>query len=248
VTTRHEAFVTSLISRTIVSVSIACATAVAAQVAHAQQLDVTGSVRARMESWSWCEAEANSDYTYVGVLGRAALSKQARRYGWQAELAAPVLLGLPVNPMGPTPQGQLGLGAAYWVANDSADHAASLFLKQAFLRVGVPDTARGQGVRIGRFEFVDGGENTPANPTLAALKRDRIAHRLIGNFSWSHVQRSYDGVQYTWNGAGSHPSRSGRAAGIDAARRAGIQHATTTTSVSTTTMPKRVTGSAGCTP
>jgi hypothetical protein len=177
--------------------SIACAAAVVASAAQAQQLDVTGSVRARMESWDWFAAEANSDYTYVGLLGRVGLSKQSRRYGWQAELAAPALLGLPGNPMGPAPQGQLGLGAAYWVANDSASHAASLFLKQAFLRVGVPDTARGQSVRVGRFEFVDGGENTPAQPILTALKRDRIAHRLIGNFAWSHVQRSYDGLHYT---------------------------------------------------
>src|SRR5262245_35271989 len=109
----------------------ACVAAVVAPAAHAQQLDVSGSVRARMESWNWFAAEANSEYTSVGLLGRAGLSKQARRYGWHVELAAPVLLGLPLNPMGPAPQGQLGLGAAYWVANDSADHAASLFLKQA---------------------------------------------------------------------------------------------------------------------
>ena len=51
-------------------------------------------------------------------------------------------------------------------------------------------------VRVGRFEFVEGAETTPADATLAALKRDRLAHRLVGNFGFSHVGRSFDAVQY----------------------------------------------------
>lgn len=34
---------------------------------------------------------------------------------------------------------------------------------------------------------------------MAALKRDRIAQRLIGNFGFSHVGRSLDGAQYVYN-------------------------------------------------
>jgi hypothetical protein len=39
----------------------------------------------------------------------------------------------------------------------------------------------------------------PKDATLAALKRDRIAHRLIGNFGFSDVGRSFDGVLYSLN-------------------------------------------------
>jgi len=51
-------------------------------------------------------------------------------------------------------------------------------------------------LKLGRFEFWDGSEVIPKNPTLAALKRDRIAHRLLGNFGFSHVGRSFDGVMF----------------------------------------------------
>jgi hypothetical protein len=54
-------------------------------------------------------------------------------------------------------------------------------------------------LRLGRFEFWDGGEVAPKNPILAAVKRDRIAHRLIGNFGYSHVGRSLDGAQFVHN-------------------------------------------------
>jgi hypothetical protein len=35
--------------------------------------------------------------------------------------------------------------------------------------------------------------------TLAALKRERIAHRLIGNVGFSYVGHGFDGVQYSLN-------------------------------------------------
>jgi hypothetical protein len=52
-------------------------------------------------------------------------------------------------------------------------------------------------LRIGRFEFTDGSEVTPSDPTLLILKRDHIAHRLIGPFAFSHIQRSFDAIEYT---------------------------------------------------
>ncbi len=54
-------------------------------------------------------------------------------------------------------------------------------------------------LRFGRFEYIDGTEAAPKDETLAALKRDRISHRLIGNFAFSHVGRSLDGVQYVYS-------------------------------------------------
>ena len=55
-----------------------------------------------------------------------------------------------------------------------------LFLKQGWIRFKGLGGPAGQSLRVGRLEFNDGAEVTPANTALAALKRDRIAQRLIG--------------------------------------------------------------------
>ena len=43
----------------------------------------------------------------------------------------------------------------------------------------------------------------PADPTVATLVQTRITSRLISNFAFSAVQRTYDGAQFSWN-AGSN--------------------------------------------
>ena len=74
-----------------------------------------------------------------------------------------------------------------------------LFLKQAFVRVNGLGGVAGQSLKIGRQEFNDGLEVTPKNGTLAALGRDRISQRVLGNFGFTDVLRSLDGVQYVLN-------------------------------------------------
>ena len=161
---------------------------------------VSGSLRSRVESWSWFQGNANADYTYVGSLLRLSLVGSKKSYGGHVELAVPVLLGLPDDALAPGAQGQLGFGAAYFAANDRATHVASLFPKQAFLELKGLGSGKRQSLVLGRMEVIEGAETTPATTTLAALKRDRIAHRLIGNFGFSHVGRSLDGVRYVANG------------------------------------------------
>jgi hypothetical protein len=62
-------------------------------------------------------------------------------------------------------------------------------------------TLRGAGftVTLGRFEYRDGLETIPADPTLAFLKRTRIAERLVGPFDFTHVTRSFDGGRVAWD-------------------------------------------------
>ena len=47
---------------------------------------------------------------------------------------------------------------------------------------------------MGRFEFIEGQETKPGNATIGWLQANRIANRLIGNFSFSDTQRSFDGA------------------------------------------------------
>ena len=51
---------------------------------------------------------------------------------------------------------------------------------------------------IGRFTFLDGSEVTPKNATLTVLKRDRVNQRLIGDYGFSDVGRSFDGLRYSF--------------------------------------------------
>jgi Alginate export len=162
------------------------------------ELTISGSLRARLENWSWFETSAaEPDYTFGAAVLRLSLSQQRERFDWQVEGEFPALINLPERSIAPAPQGQLGLGASYFAANGEQD--ASAILKQAFVRLKGLGGDKPSSFRIGRFEFVDGAETTPEDPTLAVLKRDHIAHRLIGTFGFSHVGRSFDGAQYARN-------------------------------------------------
>jgi hypothetical protein len=158
----------------------------------------SGSLRLRVENWDWFETSvADNDYTFGAALLRLSFSQQTDKLDWQVEGAFPALVSLPERAIAPAPQGQLGLGASYYAANGGQD--ASAVLKQAFLRFKGLGGDKPSSLRVGRFEFVEGAETTPADPTLATLKRDHIAHRLIGTFAFSHVGRSFDGAQYVRN-------------------------------------------------
>jgi hypothetical protein len=168
------------------------------------EVTIAGSFRSRVEAWNWFGDAAAGEYTYPGSLFRVGLSGSTKTAAWQAEVAVPFMLGLPHDAMTPGTTGALGLGANYFAANDNHTDVARLFVKQAAVRITSVRGVPGQSIKIGRFEFIDGTETTPADATLAALKRERIAHRLIGNFGFTHIGRSVDGAQYgldrgAWN-------------------------------------------------
>ena len=54
-------------------------------------------------------------------------------------------------------------------------------------------------LQVGRFDFQDGSEVTPKDPTLAVVKRDRMQQRLIGPFGFTHVMRGFDGFHFVYN-------------------------------------------------
>ncbi|MBI5281823.1 MAG: alginate export family protein [Candidatus Solibacter usitatus] len=160
---------------------------------------VSGSLRTRLEMWDWFAGNANNDYAFSGNLFRLSFAQTLKKVDWQLELAAPVLLGLPKDAIAPAPQSQFGLGGNYYAANKNSQNAAMLFPKQGYVRFKGLFGDKDQSVRLGRFEWMDGGEAMPKDPTLAALKRDRVNQRLIGPFPWTHVGRSFDGGHYTSN-------------------------------------------------
>ena len=157
---------------------------------------VTSTLRSRMYSWDWFGDTPNGEYTYSGSLLRFGVAASKPKFDWQVEFAVPALLNMPSTAVMPAPFGQLGLGASYAAANAGSSSTSSLFLKQGTVRVKGLGGLAGQSLKVGRMEFVDGSELTPGHSTLAALKRERIAQRLLANFGFTDVQRSLDGAQY----------------------------------------------------
>lgn len=152
--------------------------------------------RARAEGWNWFKGDqGRSDYALVHSLLRIAIGRASDRFDWQLEIAQDTLLGLPSDAIAPAPQGQLGLGGTYYAANGNHSNNASAFVKQAFLKFKSPV----RNLRVGRFEFFDGLEIQPKDTTLATLLQTRISQRLIANFGFSAVQRSFDGATFSLN-------------------------------------------------
>ena len=162
---------------------------------HIGSVTVSGLIHERYEEWDFFPSKGESEYGYSGSFLRLMFSQKEKGYDWAVEFAAPILLGIPNHAVVAAPQGQLGLGGSYFAANSGKTNAASVFAKQAYLRLKREHSS----VRFGRFEFTDGGEVTPKDPTLAIIKRDGISQRLIGTFGFADVQRSVDGVQYTYS-------------------------------------------------
>ena len=166
---------------------------------HIGSVTVSGLVHERYEDWDFFQgAKGENSYGYSGSFLRLMFSQTDRNFDWAAEFAAPILLGIPNQAVQASPLGQLGLGAAYYAANRNSQSAAGVFLKQGFVRVKGSHSS----LRLGRFEFTDGGEVTPKDETLAVVKRDGVAQRLIGTFGFADVQRSVDGAQYNYSDGG----------------------------------------------
>ena len=162
------------------------------------RVNFSGSLRLRIENYGWWETPGfENNYTFGAAVLRMSLGQQKEKVDWLVEGEFPVLINVPDRAVASAPQGQLGQGGSYFAANGRQD--ASAILKQAFVRVKTLFGDKSSSLRFGRFEFVDGSETTPADPTLAALKRDSIAHRLIGHFGFTHVGRSFDAIQYIHN-------------------------------------------------
>ena len=91
------------------------------------------------------------------------------------------------------------MGANYLTSNDRNQNTAMIFPKQLYFRITQFGNSKASALKVGRFEFNDGTELAPKNASLAAVKRDRVNQRLIGTFGFTHVGRSFDGMQYSYS-------------------------------------------------
>lgn len=157
--------------------------------------------RARNDNWEWFAAPPyNDSYSYLQSLLRLSVAQRVNHWDWQAELAQTWVGPLPDHSVSTvTAQGQLGLGATYYASNTNNTEPAAAFFKQGFLRYNAGDD---KNLRIGRFEFFEGLETHPKDSTVLWLQNNRIQQRLVGNFTFSNAQRSFDGLDAHY-GSGS---------------------------------------------
>ena len=158
--------------------------------------------RFRTEEWDFFRPPSGQNaYSFDHSLLRIAVGQNTEAFEWLVEGAAAGIFDLPPAAVQPGPPGQLGLGGTYYAANVNVRNTASGFLKQAYVGFKIP--AKGN-IRMGRFMFLDGAEMRPQDKTLATLINTRIVQRLIGDFGFSAVQRSYDGMQMGFNDGNSN--------------------------------------------
>jgi len=159
--------------------------------------EISVNWRTRAEGWNWFQGPAgNSDYGLWDSLLRVGIGQTTEHVNWFAEFEQPSILGLPNGAVVAAPQGQLGLGANYYSANGNQANNASIFLKQAYVDFKHLGPAR---LKVGRFEYFDGTEVKPKDPLLATVIQTRVSSRLISNFAFAAVQRTFDGGQFSLN-------------------------------------------------
>lgn len=160
-------------------------------------LEISVNWRTRAEGWNWFEGDTGtSDYGLWNSLLRIGIGQTGETFDWIIEGEQPSILGLPNDAVVAAPQGQLGLGATYYAANNNHTNEANGFVKQAFVNFRHLGPV---GLKLGRFEYFDGAEVKPSDPLLATVIQTRITSRLVSNFGFSAVQRAFDGLQLSLN-------------------------------------------------
>ena len=156
-------------------------------------LTVSVNWRFRTEAWDWFQpATGENNYALEHSLLRIGIGQNGEKFQWFVEGAQDAILGLPTGAVVPGRPGQLGLGGTYYAANGNDQNNANGFVRQAFLGLRLPSNGN---LRLGRFTFLDGAEVVPSDKSLATLINTRITQRLIGDFGFSAVGRSFDGAQ-----------------------------------------------------
>jgi Alginate export len=147
---------------------------------------------ARVESWSFFEPRpggGDPTYTFLGNRSTLGVRVNNRRLDVDGAFQYAQLIRLPARSIVP---GALGTGALYFFSAQATE-AYQLYFKTMMVRW--KDVVPGVSMTMGRMGYSSGEENVSGNASIETLKRLRLGSRLIGEFEWSIVQRSFDGAR-----------------------------------------------------
>lgn len=190
-----------LVMTTSLSVDTALATSETKPLGQINQyLRINGEFMSSYESWNYFRPNpaVNNSYDLWVLRARFGAMLSTPYIDGFAQAQYSGLYGLPNDAVSPS-VGPLGLGAAYFLANQSAN-ASNVFLKQGYLNFKFNDLGLpGAFVKVGRFQLIEGMEYDSGNEKFDGLKRRRIAKRLIGGFNAIYVGRSFDGFSVVYD-------------------------------------------------
>jgi alginate export protein len=155
---------------------------------------VEGSNRVRGEVWSFFETAPtspvpNSNYSFLGNKFQLGVRVRRDPFEFFAQLQDSVIAPAPVM--------AAGAGGQYWF-NTKRETIHEPIFRQGWVRARDLFTVPGLTTVLGRQLYRDGLEAPARDATLAWLQKWRIADRLIGPFDYTHVGRSFDGGQLTY--------------------------------------------------
>ncbi len=155
------------------------------------------SARARAEFWDFFDpadaAPGNDDYWFFAERVRPALSLSNDWMELRAVGQDTRFVNVPDDAFAPG-IGPLGLGGVQFLHTADREQGEP-FLKEGWARFKNLAGVTGLGLRFGRMVLNDALEVPGEDPGLRWIKRERVSQRLIGGFDWSHVGRSFDGVE-----------------------------------------------------
>jgi hypothetical protein len=137
----------------------------------------------RVEWWRFFEPHpggGDNEYLYPANRLQVGVARRAARYALTGAIQYVQFANLPRAAVGP-----LGLGAVYF------GHAGRSNSRQVYLRylnAEFRNVIPGVGIQFGRMPYSSGAEGSSGNPTIEAVKQQRVAARLVGEFEWSLFQ------------------------------------------------------------
>ena len=182
------------------------------------KVEADAKVIYRYEFWNWFEPtpQPNDDNTYGYCFTRTlfGLRLTLPNIGAYFQGQNAFMWNLPDDAVALPPGGPMGAGAVYYAHGGHKTYGSTI-IRQLYLEI--PHFfLKGLFVRGGRFDYADSMEVTYDNPKVNWLKEMRLAERLIGPFTWSSFNRSFDGVKLGYDRTGFnftsivvHPTQGG---------------------------------------
>jgi len=158
-------------------------------------LSLGGEVLMRYAQWKWFEGPSeDNEYDYGFQRTRLNLKYTSPHLTAFLQPQYVHMFGVPNDAFKKPPEGPLGMGGLYYVHNHRTD-PYDIGIHQGY--VALRSAAKNAfSLKLGRFEYSDGLEvlQQSDGKHFNALKKMRLADRMISPFGWSAFSRSFDGV------------------------------------------------------
>ena len=159
-----------------------------------KKLTLGGEIVTRYACWNWFEASSdNNEYSYGFQRTRLNLKFDSKYIDIFVQPQYVHMFGLPDDAVSSSPSGPLGMGGLYYLHNKE-ENPYKFGVHQAYLQFqNIFDQSI--SLKTGRFEYCDGLEalNKADGKKFNAVKKMRLADRLISSFGWSAFGRAFDG-------------------------------------------------------